>query len=409
MKLRVGPVPEERRDEWWSIQETVFAFEFEAEQKSLMSAAQDWERAIGAYDDDVMVGCASSLTFTMTVPGGSDVPTAGLTTVAVLPTHRRSGALTGMIRASFDDARDRGEPLSALLASETPIYGRFGYGVGARQASHTIERDHAAMRAGPPATGRVRLMDVEEARRIVPDLHRAATSGRGIPGSITRTEPMWDLYFYDPEKWRNGATRKMWAVYENGHGESRGYVRYRVKDDWDQANPDYSVLVIGLHAADAEAYAALYAYCFGIDLVSRIEVSAARADDRLLELLAEPRRVKSQLRDGLWVRLVDVPGALAARRYRVEDRIVLEVQDDFCPWSEGRFLLEGGPEGAACSPTDAEPDLRIGIADLASAYLGGGRLAAQAWAGRVHGTPEAIARADLMLSWGEEPWNSVAF
>jgi len=409
MKLTIGPVAEERRDDWWSVQETVFAFEFKEEEKPLFAAVQDWDRAWGAYDGDLMVGSASSLTFAMTVPGGAAVPTAGLTAVSVLPTHRRSGALTGMMRASFEDARERGEPLAALLASETRIYGRFGYGIGTHEADLTIQRDHAVLKAGPPATGRVRLIDVEEARRIVPDLQRASTSGRSIPASLTRTDPMWVVYFHDPEHWRSGASRRMWAVYENGDGEPGGYVCYRLKDKWEQGVPQYTLIVSNLHAVDAEAYAALYSYCFGVDLVSEIKVYSRRVDDPVLELIADPRRVKRLVRDGLWVRLIDVPAALGARRYRVEDRIVLEVQDDFCPWNDGRFLLEGGPDGAECSRTDAEPDLRLGVADLASTYLGDGRLPSQAWAGRVHGDPDAIARAALMFSWGEEAWNTVGF
>jgi predicted acetyltransferase len=409
MKLEVGPVPEERRDEWWAIQEDVFAFEFKENDKELFTAVQDWDRVWGAYDGDTMVGSAASLTFSMTVPGGTDVPTAGLTAVSVLPTHRRSGALTSMMRASFQDARDRGDPLAALLASENAIYGRFGYGAGSHETDLVVERDHAALRAGPPATGRVRFMDVEEARQIVPDLQRSCTSGSGIPGSIARTDPMWELYFHDPEHWRNGATKRKWAVYENGDGEARGYVRYRVKEKWERSLPQYTLIVISLHAIDAEAYSALYTYCFGIDLVSEIKLYSRRVGEPIFELLADPRQVKRSMRDGLWVRLVDVPRALAARRYRVEDRLVIEVQDSFCPWNEGRFALEGGPDGAECVPTEDEPDLRIGASDLASAYLGDGRLAAQAWAGRVKGTEEAIQRASLMLSWGQEAWNTVDF
>jgi len=220
---------------------------------------------------------------------------------------------------------------------------------------------------------------------------------------------MWDLYFHDPEHWRDGAGRRMWAVYENRSGEPGGYVRYRVKEKWETGIPEFSLMVAGLHAVDAEAYAALYAYCFDIDLVAEIKVYSRPMGDPIFELIADSRRIERSIMDGLWVRLIDVSAALSARRYRVEDRMVLEVQDESCPWNEGRFLLEGGPDGAECTRTDAEPDLRIGAADLASAYFGDGRLAAQAWAGRVHGHPVAVARAALMFSWGEEAWNTVMF
>jgi len=390
MNLQIGSVPEERRKEWWAIQSTVFAFEFKDDEQEMFAAVQDWDRAWAAYAGDLMVGSASSLSFTMTVPGGAGIPTAGLTAVAVLPTHRRGGALTGMMRASFDDARDRGDPVAALLASETPIYGRFGYGTGTQVNDLTIKRSEAAMRAGPPITGRVRLVDAEEAASVVPDLHRRATSGMGIPGSITRLDAMWKVYFHDPEHWRSGMSASL-------------------KENWDDALPQYELVTGDLHALDSEAYAALYCYSFGVDLVSTVKFYNRRVTEPLFELLADPRRVRRRMRDGIWLRFIDVPAALAARRYRVDDELVIEVQDDFCPWNEGRYLLTGGPDGAECVITSREADLRIGAADLASAYLGAGRLVAQAWAGRVHGDTSAIDRAQLMFSWAEDSWCTVGF
>jgi len=409
MNLQIGSVPEERRTEWWAIQSTVFAFEFKDDETEMFAAIQDWDRAWAAYAGDLMVGSASSLTFTMTVPGGAAVSTAGLTAVAVLPTHRRGGALTGMMRASFDDAHDRGDPVAVLLASETPIYGRFGYGTGTHVNDLTIKRSEAAMRAGPPITGRVRLLDAEEAVSVIPDLHRRATSGMGIPGSITRLDAMWKVYFHDPEHWRSGMSARMWAIYEDGDGEPRGFMRYRLKEKWDDALPQYEMVVADLHALDSEAYAALYCYSFGVDLVSTVKFYTRRVTEPLFELLADPRRVKRRMRDGIWVRLIDVPTALAARRYRVVGELVIEVQDDFCPWNEGRYLLTGGPDGAECVTTSRDADLRIGAADLASAYLGDGRLVAQVWAGRVHGDAAAIDRAQLMFSWAEDSWCTVGF
>ena len=127
--------------------------------------------------------------------------------------------------------------------------------------------------------------------------------------------------------------------------------------------------------------------------------------DPLLSLLAEPRRLRLTVRDGVWVRLVDVPAALESRRYAAEDRIVLEVRDDFCPWNDGRVALEGGADGAACVRTDASPDLMLSSAELAAAYLGGTTIGHLARAGRVdEETPGALRRADAMLRWDPAPW-----
>ena len=125
------------------------------------------ERMHAAFDGKEIVGGAGVFPFEMTVPGAV-VPCAGVTVVGVLPTHRRRGILTRMMRAQIDDVRERGEPFAALWATEPTIYGRFGYG----HASHTYEirlpRTRAALRAGtPPREGAVRLVEGDEALSVV--------------------------------------------------------------------------------------------------------------------------------------------------------------------------------------------------------------------------------------------------
>jgi predicted acetyltransferase len=406
VSLSVAPVEDSRRGEWWQIQGTVFAFEMKDEERALHDAWTEWDRAYAAADGETMVGSAANFSLSVVVPGGADVPMAGLTAVAVLPTHRRRGALTAMIRATIDDARDHGEPLAGLWASESGIYGRFGYGAAIEGAELKMTRPHTAMMVEAPSTGRVRLIDVDTARTLVPDLYRRATAG--VPGTIERSAPAWDMYFYDPEHWRAGASANQYAAYEVA-GEFRGFVRYRVKEKWEDEHPRYTVRVRDLHARDADAYAALHRYLFGMDLVETIEFIFRRRHEPLLHLLVEPRRMQRRLHDHLWVRILDVPGALEARRYGTEGSVVLEVTDDFCPWVEGRYRLAGGPDGAECSTTDAEAQVRISAADLASAYLGDSRLPSLAWIGKVDGDPAAIVLLHRMLSWPIEPLCTVMF
>ncbi|MBM3696771.1 MAG: GNAT family N-acetyltransferase, partial [Actinobacteria bacterium] len=131
--------------------------------------------------------------------------------------------------------------------------------------------------------------------------------------------------------------------------------------------------------------------------------------DPLSLLLAAPRRLQQRVGDHIWVRLVDVAAALAARRYAAEGELVLEVADAFTPEAGGRFLLRGGPDGAECSRTDRAPDLSLSSSDLAGCYLGDARLRDLAWLGRVQGAPEAVDRAQRMLHWTLAPWCSVHF
>ena len=118
-----------------------------------------------------------------------------------------------------------------------------------------------------------------------------------------------------------------------------GYAKYRTSGN--------TVVVNELMAATKEANAALWRFCFDVDLVTRTEAERRPVDDPLPWMLADPRRLQRVTRDGLWVRVVDVAAALQLRSYMSSGRLVLEVQDEICPWNQGCFELEGSPEGAS--------------------------------------------------------------
>jgi predicted acetyltransferase len=89
---------------------------------------------------------------------------------------------------------------------------------------------------------------------------------------------------------------------------------------------------------------------------------------------------------------------------------VLEVIDGFLPENEARYELDAGPDGARCRRTSAAPDLRLSVAELGSAYLGGVSLTSLAAAGRVEEcTAGALAKADLVFGSDVPPWCSTDF
>jgi predicted acetyltransferase len=142
-----------------------------------------------------------------------------------------------------------------------------------------------------------------------------------------------------------------------------------------------------------------------MDLVGKIEGWGRPSDEPLLHLLAHPRALRFSLGDGLWLRLIDAPAALAARRYAVPGRLTIELRDSFCPWNEGRYELEGGPDGAQCGRGRAEPDVILEAADLGATFLGGVQFRSLRRAGRVvEGTAGALERADAMFTWDPPPW-----
>jgi predicted acetyltransferase len=163
-------------------------------------------------------------------------------------------------------------------------------------------------------------------------------------------------------------------------------------------------------ATTKEATAALWRFCFDVDLYSSTEALKRPVDDPLPWMLADPRSLQRTTRDGLWLRLIDVGAALKQRLYMESGRLVFEVKDDFCPWNDGRFELEGSSEGAVCRPSNASPDLAIAVSGLASAYLGAVSFTTLAGAGLAdEHTPGALHRADRMFAVQHQPWTPVNF
>jgi len=406
LPITVRNITPDEYSAWGLVLGSAFGFDPRPEDEEIWKKRAEFERYLAAFEGEEMVGTGGALTYGMTVPGGAVLPFGGVTAIATRPTHRRRGVLTAIMRRLLADSRDRGEPISALWASESTIYGRYGFGVAVEGSELILERAHAALADARPPEGRLRQIADAEARELIPAAYSRLTAG--IPGTLTRSPADWDLYFFDPEHWRDGASAHRYVVYERG-GEVAGYALYRQKETWEGHHARNEVRIGDLQALDGEAYRTLWGYCLGIDLVTTIKAYGRPGRDRLPLLLAASRRIQENRADAIWLRLVDVAAALAARRYTVEGEVVLEVSDGFSPEAGGRFWLRGGPAGAECVRTDRPADLHLATADLASAYLGDARLVDLAWLGRVQGSPEAVARAQLMFQWPVAPWCSVHF
>ncbi|MFE2240875.1 sterol carrier protein domain-containing protein, partial [Streptomyces virginiae] len=196
------------------------------------------------------------------------------------------------------------------------------------------------------------------------------------------------------------------VVAERADGEVAGYARYRVKPDWNASGSDGTVLVEVLDALDPAATAALWRYLFSIDLTWTVRAAKRPVDDPLLHLVSDVRRSKPATRDSLHVRLVDLPAALEARSYGSAVDVVVEVEDAFCPWNEGRWRLVADADGTArCTRTADPADLELSVRELGSAYLGGITLTSLAAAGRVRELrPGTLAQASRAFAGDVAPW-----
>lgn len=367
------------------------------------------ERSLATFDEEEIVGTAGAFTFELTLPRLTMTPAAGVTAVGVLPTHRRRGILTAMMGRLLDDVRARGEAMAVLMASESTIYGRYGYGIATSMATYEIERGHAAFARRWDVPGRVRMISHEEALRVLPPLYEQVR--RLQPGALNRSQAKWESLLRNPEKPMGNEGPRFYVAYTSAAGEIEGVAQYRVKLQWEGGLHTSVLVVRELTALTGEANAALWQFFFGVDLMQAVQAVNRPVDEPLRWMLADSRRLRTtRLTDDLWVRLMDIPAALAARRYASTRRVVFEVRDTFRPEVAGRYALEGGPEGAECHATNAEAELMLDVADLGAAYLGGVRFSTLARAGRVVAqTPDALARADAMFASEPAPWCATPF
>ena len=381
----------------------------------------EFDRSLAAFDGSDIVGTAGAVTFRMTVPGGA-ATMAGVTAVSVLPSYRRRGILSSLMRRLLADVRSRGEAVAALFASEASIYRRYGFGIATAELDLTIRRGEGVMleqaTAGQGPAPRLRIAEPKDAVRELAKVFDFILPAR--PGMIARDDRWWDYVLWDPEHRRSGNSPLRCVIAEDGTGP-RGYALFSGKPEWDDHGiPSGTLQVSELMAADPTAYSAIWNDLLTRDLVREVRARVRPADEPLLYLLADPRRARPLLLDGLWIRLVSVGQALTQRRYACAVDVVIEVTDDLFADNAGRWRLRAqgsvgaagaaAPAPASCERTSAPADLALPVQALGAAYLGGTRLSALAGAGLVSEMrPGALAALSAAMSWDPAPWCTTGF
>ena len=391
MELR--PATHDEFDDFSRAALSAFHREYTESDRARYERIDEPERSLAFFDDGRIVATTMAFTRSITVPGGRAVPCAGVTAVAVVPTHRRRGLLTAMMRRQLDELREGGEAVAVLWASEGAIYGRFGYGVGTASAHVVARRPAARLAVRPTAGDPLRAGPAGEHVESMREIHARLVPQR--PGMLERPGAWWEDRLYDPESHRGGAQPLRAVVAEDG------YALYAVRPDSDDDGPAAEVRIRELVAATPEARAVLWDFLLDQDLTRTIAWDLAPADEPLHLMVTDSRAVRRTFGPGLSVRLVDVARALSARSYAGDLDVVLEVTDAFCPWNEGRYRLAG----EACERTDAPADLALDVTALAAAYLGGTTMRELAAAGRVRELREgALAAASVAFRGEVAPW-----
>lgn len=399
--IRVGTA-----EDWDAISDllgNVFHHTMSPEERDVEGSVFEPERSLVADDAGTVAGHAAAYTRELTVPGAV-LPAAHVTLVGVLPTHRRRGLLTRMMQRQLREIAAAGrEPVAVLWASETKIYQRFGYGHAGPRLRMTVTTREVRLPETPPAAGsRMRMVRPLEA---IPELSKVYEQLRATrTGWSSRDERWWRFVLSDIESQREGATTQYGVLHETADGPT-GYAIWRVKGEWNNQGPDAEVRVREVVAADPATYRALWRFLLTIDLARTASVHFAALDEPLQYLVDEPRRLGATVADGLWIRIVDLPRALAARSYAAPVDVVLDVTDPLLTENAGRWRLTVDASGTAtCTRTDDPADLACTVLELGAAYLGAVPLAALGAAGTVRElTPDALRTASTAFGWHRMP------
>ncbi|MET0772936.1 MAG: GNAT family N-acetyltransferase [Candidatus Limnocylindrales bacterium] len=368
----------------------------------------DYDRVWAATEGDTIVGTARSWATELTVPGGAFLPGTAIAAVSVLPTHRRRGVMRGLMTSDIAAARERGEVVGVLWASQAPIYGRFGFGPATRVATWTVDVGPGVV-PGDTRPGALTLTPVStEARDLVKDLYERWRTRQ--PGEIRRREFVWDVELGLRVRLRGDDP---WSgtlvIHRDAAGEPDGYVRYHLEERWERRQGRGVLHVDELHALTDEAYRDLWRLVCGMEWASSVRAEQRSPHERLPWLVSDGRTAQPEsVTDGLWLALIDLPRALEARTYQSDGRLVVGVAS--ADGALERVEVDASTDGATCRPTDAPADVVVPATALAAAFLGDVSLrVATVGGGADEHRPGALALLDRLLRTLDAPWCSTYF
>ena len=356
--------------------------------------------------------CIMSLNLTLAAAPGRTclvLPMAGVSAVGVHPTHRRRGLLRQLMTEMLDDARRRGEPFAGLNASESVIYGRFGFGLATDMVTYSIDTRHTDFVAPAPDLD-LRLIDRDEALKVLPELYDRQRLTRA--GEPSRSLEVWEAFLADPANRRDGGSGLFHAVCDEG------YVAYRRGNDPRIMQAEKALVVVEeLRGLTPDVEAGLWRFVFDLDLVGRVQARRRPVDEPLRWRLSDPRQLQADsLMDRLYIRILDVPKSMEGRGYRTPGRLVLDVQpapvDTGHDPAVGRWVVEADTEGCSCRSArpGEDADLRLDVTALGSIYLGGFPASLLAAAGRITElTTGSLDVADALFATRPAPLSATGF
>lgn len=407
---RLLPIPADRLDDVLALDLWAFPSGDTIEALRELPSPLSWDRTFGVVrdaDDAPLAGFHGAYPLRAYPVPGAEVSCGWLTWVGVHPAHRRRGILRGMIEHHVADCLAHGEAISGLMAAETPIYGRFGYGLASTQVSLTIPRG-AALR---PVAGSADLdvtLEVWDAAAhgdLVAGIHRdyaRLPQGLGRPGWATRETPeQLTSRNTDAPLHRGGKEALRVLLVRDESATAIAYATFRRSSEWQRAGAEGTVHVREAVALTPAAAHRMWSVLLDLDLTSKVQIPNLPVDDPIVSLLVDVRGAVPDYQDNSWIRILDLPAALSQRAYAGDVDVVLEVTDGMLPANAGRWRVRADAWGhAEVTASDDDADIVLDIRELSAAHLGSVTLASLAQAGLIGArTPELLRAASAAWSW----------
>ncbi|MCD2189539.1 GNAT family N-acetyltransferase [Actinomycetospora soli] len=376
-----------------------------------VGAAFEGNRLRGAYadPDPTPVATLRSWDARLTVPGG-EVPADAVTGIGVRSTHRRRGLTDRLLTEDLGAAARAGAAAAVLTSTQGALYERWGFGLATYTRRLTVDTARARFR-DPGPRGTLEIVERPDAAlALTRPLHDRAR--RRHPGALERLPSQWDQVLVGAGPW-NGLEPdrvRQVVIWRDDDGRPAGYVVLRVEESW-FASGSGTLGVVDLQAATPTAYTELWRHLCSQDLIGTVTWTDASVDEPLPWLLTDPRAVVTgESRPMLWLRVLDVPALLGARRYPTEDALVLDVVDPL-GHARGRWRLDTHDRLApAVTATTLEPDVVLEAPTLGSVVLGGVDPRVLVRANRLEErSAGAAARLQRMLAAPSVPWNGTRF
>ncbi|MDQ0322338.1 putative acetyltransferase [Pararhizobium capsulatum DSM 1112] len=356
---------------------------------------------LGGFEDDILRGVVNGYDSYITLPGGRRVRHLAVTHVGVSPDATRRGIARHLLVEQLRRARAEGYVVAGLRASDTGIYGRYGYGVASWSVQHELDLTRAELAVATPREG-LRIVDAYESFPLFRQIADADPKPRAA--TLSRWDGWWAIQEY---RAAHGTTPHH-AVVFGPEGNELGYLRFHIEpsDNWFTSSRR-TVIIDDLIAHDDEAWRALIGHLFAQDILHRAIFPSRPVDDPLPLLLNNPRTLEiSGLRDESWIRPLDLEALLAARPFGGTRQVSIAVDDDVFPDNGGIWSL--GPKGAA--RVGERPEARIAIAELAALIFGAHPASLLAASGRIQASSSEVAEElDRLFATSHRPHSGISF